>query len=70
MTSVSVEIRDEAGNYMTGGTANGSFTTYNLSQLDRYVEFNKVPSGRYNYIIKAVNSYGEEILVNQAYLVK
>ena len=70
MTSISVEIRDMAGNYMTGGYESGSFTSYNLVNLDPYVEFNKVPAGRYQYIIKATNAYGEEVLVNQEYLVR
>lgn len=70
MTSVTVEIRDGAGNHMTGATASGSYISYNLHDLDYEVEFDKVPSGRYHYIIKASNSYGEEILVDQEYLVK
>ena len=70
MTNVSVEIRDMSGNYMTGGATSGSYTSFDLSWLDRYVEFNKIPSGRYSYIIKATNAYGEEILVNQEYLVR
>ena len=70
MSNVSVEIRDMAGNYMTGGTAEGSYNIFDLVWLDRYVEFNKIPAGRYRYIVKATNTYGEEVLVNQEYLVK
>lgn len=60
---------DENGDFMTGGTANGSYKTFDLKKLDKYVEFNKLSSGTYSYVIKATNAYGEEILVNQSYLV-
>lgn len=55
---------------MTGGSDYGAYYSYNLKNLDRYVEFNKVPVGSYRYIVKAVNSYGEEILVDQPYLIR
>lgn len=70
MSSVSVEIVDENGNFMTGGTADGNYKSFDLKQLDKYVEFNKLSSGTYRYVIKATNAYGEEVLVDQSYLVQ
>ena len=45
-------------------------TLFDLNWLDRYVEFNKVPSGQYRYTVKETNACDEEVLVNQEYFVK
>ncbi len=53
ISSVSVEIYDSNGNYMTGGTANVNAATYNLRGLDNSVSFNKLKDGSYTFRITA-----------------
>ena len=58
------------GNYMTGGKATGAFSGYNLKNLDRYVEFNRLGRGEYWYVITARNDVREEVLVKQKFEVR
>ena len=70
MHNVKVEIYNENGEVMTGGEENGSFYTYNLKVLDPYVRFDILQAGKYRYVIKATSSSGEEVLVNQEFIVR
>lgn len=70
LREVRVEISDMNGNYMTGGKATGAFSEYNLRNLDRYVEFNRLGRGEYWYVITARNDVQEEVLVKQKFIVR
>ena len=70
LREVRVEILDMNGNYMTGGKATGAFSGYNLKNLDRSVEFNRLGRGEYWYVITARNDVREEVLVKQKFVVR
>ena len=70
LREVRVEILDMNGNYMTGGRDSGAFAGYNLKNLDRYVEFNRLGRGEYWYVIAARNDVREEVLVKQKFVVR
>lgn len=55
MTALTVGIYNMDGKFMTGKTINPKAKTYNLKNLDAYVEFNKLPAGEYVYAVIASN---------------
>ena len=70
ITSVTVGVYDKSGKLITGSSANPNATTYNLKNLDRYVTFNTLPVGTYQYIVTASNSANSNItVINQTFTV-
>lgn len=70
ITMVSVGIYDPKGHSMSGGSIKPNSTSYDLSRLDRYVEFNKLQPGKYTYRVFVTNgSESNYALVNQAFMV-
>lgn len=53
LVTVSVNIYDSNGSYVTGGTANVNAKTYDLSKLDNSVSFNKLKDGTYTFKVTA-----------------
>ena len=53
----------------TGRSVSPNTKTYNIANVDAYVEFNKLPAGTYYYRITATNSGGTKTLLNQRFTV-
>ena len=56
MTALTVGVYNTDGKFMTGRTINPKAKSYNLHNLDAYVEFNKLPAGSYVYAVIASNA--------------
>ena len=56
MKALTVGVYDSNGKFVTGKTINPSAKSYDLSKLDAYVEFNKLPAGTYTYAVIASNA--------------
>ncbi len=70
MTSLTVGVYDSAGKFVTGKTINPNAKSYDLHKLDAYVEFNKLPEGKYVYAVIATNAANKNYaLVNQNFTV-
>ena len=70
ITKLSVGIYDANGKAMSGGSVTPNAKSYDLSKLDKYVEFNKLPAGKYTYRVFVTNgSESKYSLVNQAFMV-
>lgn len=70
LQEVSVQILNEKDECITGGTRNPNTNGFNLAEIDAETQFQILPAGTYRYVVKAVNMKGEEVLVNQQFLVK
>ncbi len=70
ITKLMVGIYDANGKAMSGGSVTPNSKSYDLSKLDKYVEFNKLPAGKYTYRVFVTNgSETNYSLVNQAFIV-
>lgn len=71
ITAVTAGVYTSAsgGTMKTGKTVYPNKTSYNLSGVDAYVYFNKLPAGSYYYRISATNSAGTKTLVNSSFTV-
>ena len=70
LESLTVGIYDTQGKLVTGKTAIPNAKTYDLSRLDNYIEFNKLPEGTYAYMVFASNSVSKNyVMVNKAFTV-
>ena len=71
MTNVTagVFINSNATGLRTGRSVNPNATSYSLSRIDQYIQFDKLASGTYYYIVKATNQYGTRILVRKRFTV-
>jgi len=70
MTALTVGVYDSKGNFKTGKTINPAAKTYNLKNLDKYVEFNKLAAGSYVYAVIASNAANTNYaLVNKSFTV-
>ncbi|MGN0592098.1 MAG: hypothetical protein ACI4JQ_02495 [Ruminococcus sp.] len=70
ITSLTVGVFDEAGNFITGKTVSPYTDTYNLGRLDNDVSFNLLSAGSYYYRIVASNaSCYDYVVVNQRFTV-
>ncbi|MDE6657578.1 MAG: hypothetical protein K2J88_03215, partial [Oscillospiraceae bacterium] len=70
LESLTVGIYDTQGKLVTGKTAVPNAKTYDLSKLDNYIEFNKLPDGTYAYMVFASNSVSKNfVMVNKAFTV-
>lgn len=70
LESLTVGIYDTQGKLVTGKTAIPNAKTYDLSKLDNYIEFNKLPDGTYAYMVFASNSVSKNyVMVNKAFTV-
>lgn len=70
LESLTVGIYDTQGKLVTGKTAIPNAKTYDLSKLDNYIEFNKLPDGTYAYMVFASNSVTKNyVMVNKAFTV-
>ncbi len=70
LESLTVGVYDTTGKLMTGKTAIPNAKTYDLSKLDNYVEFNKLPEGTYAYMVFASNQTTKNhIMVNKAFTI-
>lgn len=70
MTALTVGVYDTQGNFKTGKTINPNAKTYDLKNLDRYVEFNKLAAGSYVYAVIASNAANTNAtLVNKSFTV-
>lgn len=63
MTSVTVGVYDSNKKLVTGKTAVPNAKTYDISKLDNYVEFNKLPEGTYTYMVFANNAVNSNYVV-------
>ena len=70
LQEVKVSIVNTEGKTITEGIANPESSTFNLAEVDRDVQFHILEPGTYYYKISAINLTGEEILVNQEFIVK
>lgn len=71
ITLVSAGIYDSTGKAMSGGSLRPNSKSFDLSRLDRYVEFNKLPAGKYTYRVFVTNgTENNYALVNQAFMVE
>lgn len=70
MTSVTVGVYDSNKKLVTGKSAVPNAKTYDVSKLDNYVEFNKLPNGSYTYMVFASNaSNSNYVIVNKNFTV-
>lgn len=71
ITSVTAGVytSNSGSNMVTGKTVRPNSTSYNLKNIDRYVYFNRLNAGTYYYIVKATNSAGTKVLINQKFTV-
>ena len=70
MTSVTVGVYDSNKKLVTGKTAVPNAKTYDISKLDNYVEFNKLPEGTYTYMVFANNAANSNyVVVNKNFTV-
>lgn len=70
ITMLSVGIYNSSGKALSGGSVKPNATSYDLSRMDRYVEFNKLEPGKYTYRVFVTNgSETNYSLVNQAFMV-
>ncbi len=70
MTSVTVGVYDSNKKLVTGKTAVPNAKTYDISKLDSYVEFNKLPEGSYTYMVFANNAANSNyVVVNKNFTV-
>lgn len=68
LTAVTVGVYDAGGNFVTGKSVNPKAGSYDLSKLDRFVEFDRLPSGTYHYAVIASNAAAENVtLVNKTF---
>ena len=64
ITQVTVSVTDaQGGGWMTGKTVNVNTKTYNIADLDRYVEFNKLPDGQYDFNVLVTNASNQQYAV-------
>lgn len=64
-----VYTNSDATGMRTGMSMNPNAKTFSLTRLDDYVYFNKLPRGRYYYIVTATNGYGTKMLLRKAFTV-
>ena len=71
LTNVTVGVftSSNATGVKTGRSVNPNSTTYNVANMDSYIQFNILPAGRYYYIVKATNANGTKILVRKRFTV-
>ena len=69
ITSLTVGVYDSAGTLKTGRTVNPNATSYNVANVDDYIEFNILDAGTYKYKITATNSAGTKILLEKEFTV-
>lgn len=69
LTNVTVGVYDSNGAMKTGKSVAINTKSYNLSNLDAYIQFNSLANGTYYYRITATNSAGTVTLVNQKFTV-
>lgn len=70
LEALTVGIYDTQGKLVTGKTAIPNAKTYDLSKLDNYIEFNKLPDGTYAYMVFASNGVSKNyVMVNKAFTV-
>lgn len=70
ITKLTCGVFDTAGNLKTGKEVTPNAKTYNLHDLDAYVEFNKLPAGSYVYAVYATNSANAKYaVVNKSFTV-
>ena len=70
MTALTAGVYDANGNFVTGRTIAPNAKSYNLKNLDRYIEFNKLSAGKYRYCVIATNSANKNYaLVNKEFTV-
>ena len=70
LTSVTVGVYDSSKKLVTGKTAVPNAKSYDVSKLDNYVEFNKLPDGNYTYMVFASNANNSNyVIVNKNFTV-
>ncbi|MDO4169265.1 MAG: phage tail tip lysozyme [Lachnospiraceae bacterium] len=69
LTSVTVGVYDSNGTPKITRTINPNKTTYDIHNIDNYITFGKLASGKYNYKVSAKTSSTSKTLVNQAFAV-
>ena len=70
ITSLTVGVYDAEGKLVTGKTVAPNAKTYNLKNVDKYIEFNKLSAGAYTYKVIATNSANKDsVIVSQAFSV-
>ena len=70
ITKVQVQVVNASGTVLTGASAAPKAKSYNIGNLDYYVEFNILPKGTYYYKITATTASGTEVLINSRFVVK
>lgn len=69
LTYVSVGVYNASGSRQIGKTVSPGSTSYNINNLDSYIQFDQLTAGVYYYRITATNSAGIELLVNNPFIV-
>lgn len=71
LTNVTVGCYDASGNAVTSSSATPNATTYDISNLDNYIEFNTLTAGTYTYKVTATTATGGTVtLVDEGFTVK
>lgn len=69
ITSLTVGVYDSTGTLKTGRTVSPNTTSYNVANVDDYIEFNILDVGTYKYKIIATNSSGTKTLLEKEFTV-
>lgn len=69
ISSLTVGVYNSSGKMITGKAVVPNVKSYNLVNLDKYVEFNKLPAGSYYYRVIAKNAKGTKTLINTSFKV-
>lgn len=69
ITSLTVGVYNKSGVAMTSKTVIPNSKTYNIANVDKYIEFNKLPVGDYSYKIIAKNAKGTKTILNKPFKV-
>ena len=70
LTAVTVGVYGADGKFVTGKSINPKTASFDLSALDRFVEFDRLPAGEYRFAVIASNAALEnKTLVNKAFKV-
>ncbi|MCR5718850.1 MAG: hypothetical protein K6F80_07440 [Oscillospiraceae bacterium] len=64
LTKVAVEVYDSYGNFKTGKTVSVNARTYNLYNLDRYVYFDRLTDGAYEFRVTCSNGSLTDFIVS------
>ena len=71
LTAVTVGVYDASGKFVTGKSVNPKSDSFDLSRLDKFVEFDRLPAGSYSFAVIASNAAQEnKTLMNKTFQVK